>query len=230
MQGADFTGAILNKANLVGANLRGARFVRAYLNEANLSGADLREVNFEGAEFDSVSQSTMMFYSRLRVEPDVNLDKDKVDHMIEQWSFFDAGSNPSSPGCPNVYKSTANDSIIVDQITGLFWQRSGSDEGMNYDQVEQYIRDLNKKRFGGFGDWRLPTLEEAMSLMEPERKNGGLHIDPIFDSKQRWIWTSDKYSTGAAWVVSFYVGYCYFLDVPYVIHVRAVRRGQSSSI
>ena len=29
---------------------------------------------------------------------------------------------------------------------------------------------------------RLPTLEEAMSLMEPTEKSSGMHIDPVFDN------------------------------------------------
>ena len=31
-----------------------------------------------------------------------------------------------------------------------------------------------------------------MSLMEPTKKNGALYIDPVFDKKQHWIWTSDR--------------------------------------
>lgn len=64
-----------------------------------------------------------------------------------------------------------------------------------------------------------------MSLMEPAKKNGDLYIDPVFDSTQIWIWTSDRYSVSIAWVVSFNFGYCNFVDFYSLSHyyVRAVR-------
>ncbi len=63
----------------------------------------------------------------------------------------------------------------------------------------------NKKNYSGFNDWRLPTLEEASSLLEPEKKNGNF-IDPIFDRNQWGTWTGDKCRTGKAWIVTFVNG------------------------
>lgn len=63
--------------------------------------------------------------------------------------------------------------------------------------------------------------------MEP-KKHGELYINPVFDRQQTWIWTADKESAGAAWVVNSSRGDC--LDHPvfnYCI-VRAVRGGQSN--
>lgn len=107
------------------------------------------------------------------------------------------------------------------------WQQSGSSEYMNYANAEKHIRDLNAKRFAGYSNSRLPTLEEAMSLMEP-KKHGNLYIDPLFDQKQTWIWTADKESAGVAGVVYFYDGFCFHYPVDiYGSFVRAVRGGQS---
>ncbi len=61
-----------------------------------------------------------------------------------------------------------------------------------------------------------------MSLMEP-KKYGELYLDPLFDRKQWWIWTSDKYGAGRAWVVGFDFGGCDLNVVGYGAHVRAVR-------
>lgn len=78
--------------------------------------------------------------------------------------------------------------------------------------------------------WRLPTLEEAMSLMEREMKSDGLNIDSLFGKTQRWIWTADKRSAGVAWGVYFFNGDCSdhgVDDLDY--YVRAVRSGQSTN-
>jgi hypothetical protein len=70
----------------------------------------------------------------------------------------------------------------------------------------------------------LPTLEEAMSLMEPVI-NRGLYIDAQFDAVQRWIWTSDFENVEIAWVVVFYNGYCVRGQKDSSYSVRVVRGG-----
>jgi len=93
---------------------------------------------------------------------------------------------------------------------------------MIFAKAEEYIQKLNKDHFAGCTGWRLPTLEEAMSLMEP-KKHGDLYIDPVFDKTQRWIWTADNASAGVAWVVGFYGGGCYNSRLHLYVYVRAVR-------
>ncbi len=67
----------------------------------------------------------------------------------------------------------------------------------------------------------MPTLEEAMSLMEPT-KTAGRHINGHFGGT--WlIWTSDEYDASVAWVVSFVTGWCYSYHVNSSYYVRAVR-------
>lgn len=110
------------------------------------------------------------------------------------------------------------------------WQQGGSANKMKYEAAQKWIEDLNRKGYAGYSDWRLPTLEEAMSMMDPKQLNGDLYIDPKFDSRQRWIWTSDPYPGAAAqWVAYFDGGRCRNDDLDFYDrgYVRAVRFGQS---
>lgn len=113
--------------------------------------------------------------------------------------------------------------IVLDRTTGLIWQQSGSPNYMNYADAEEYVRDLNAKHFAGFSDWRLPTRDEAMTILLLQPVNN-FYADPVFDRTQRWIWTANKAdSAGVAWVVSFYAGSCYDCGVSNGTFVRAVR-------
>ncbi len=84
--------------------------------------------------------------------------------------------------------------------------------------------DLNQEKYAGYSDWRLPTLAEAKSLLEPNKdKMSNLFINHIFDSKQKWIWTSDLHSASRAWVVDFDDGSCGNVNFNDSNYVRAVR-------
>ncbi|MGH7450215.1 MAG: DUF1566 domain-containing protein [bacterium] len=111
---------------------------------------------------------------------------------------------------------------MFDGATGLTWQKGGSGIFINFDQALAYIAQLNATNYGGYNDWRLPILQEAMSLMEP-KKHGELYLDPIFDRTQKVIWTVDKESAGRAWFVNFIIGSCDLVDVDSGRNVRAVR-------
>ena len=157
------------------------------------------------------------------------LSSDDVKAMLKKMNFFDSSWYKDASGFANQYKAEAikGDEVVFDDASGLMWQQGGSSDWMGNDTAKKWIAELNKKGFAGFHDWRLPTLEEAMSLMEPKQRENGLYINPIFDSNQSWIWTCDQVQgASSAWVIDFDVGECFSTLFGY--YVRAVRFGQSS--
>ncbi len=156
----------------------------------------------------------------------------EVSEMLKIHGYYDRYRNAEGKILQNQFNllEINGDDIIIHIETGLMWQQSGSEAYMEFKNAEQWIIELNRNGFAGFHDWRLPTLEEAMSLMEPEQANG-LCSSPIFDDKQTWIWTADR-SAGEsqiAWVVNFLGGYCSWSYIDKnKFYVRAVRLGNSS--
>ncbi len=161
----------------------------------------------------------------LRSEPVDELSVDDVQKMLNQKDFFDTSKNKTGKGLEHNYEELERDGVklVKDKATGLTWQQSGSDNHMTFKEANEYVQSLNSNKHAGFEDWRLPTLEEGMSLMEPEQKNDDLYIDSLFDKKQRWIWTADQESASGAWVVGFDYGICDDDRVDDFVFVRAVR-------
>ena len=167
------------------------------------------------------------FHSILRSRPVFKLSEHDVREMLQQKGFFDRAWNRFEEGIKHQYELIMRKEVklVIDHITALTWQQSGSSKFLTYADAEKYIRNLNKKNFAGYNNWRLPTLEEAMSLVEPNIA-GGLYIDSIFDRRQGWIWTADKDSSTSAWVVFFGSGFCLHIDFRFLNYVRAVRSRQ----
>lgn len=151
------------------------------------------------------------------------LSVDQTKAMLKKFDFADTYENKEGNGCVHVYQAQKGGKVVMDYAAGLMWQQSGSSNRMAWKDCQQYIDQLNGEKYAGYSDWRLPTLEEAMSLMEREKKNGDLYIDPEFDAKQRSIWTADRHSASGAWSVYFDLGLCSILHVDYSYYARAVR-------
>lgn len=167
----------------------------------------------------------ILIATRFRSEPE-NLSEDEVEIMINKYDFFDNKRNENGNGFNNQFEvqEINGDNVIFDHTSGLMWQQSGSSESMWYDEVKDWITELNSNGYAGYQDWRLPTLEEAMSLMERERKTNDLYIDPIFDKKQCSIWTADlSKKMSQAWVFFLNYGSCYINCFDFNNYVRAVR-------
>jgi len=113
--------------------------------------------------------------------------------------------------------------VVIDAATGLTWQRTGSAERFRYSEAHDYIRQLNRERFGGYNDWRLPTVAELMSLVERRRNVHGLYIDPVFDKNVKFCWTSDNVSSGSVWLVNFILCDVTRSNAVNHVSVRAVR-------
>jgi hypothetical protein len=145
------------------------------------------------------------------------------DEIYQEKDFFDSYWNEQGKGMNHQYEAVEKkgEKLVIDHTTGLTWQQSGSPNYMMYNSTKEYIKDLNDNHFAGYDDWRLPTLEEVMSLLEP-KKYGSLYISKVFDQSQSYIWTADKISSSDPWVVYFFSGHCYDDLVDSSNYVRAV--------
>jgi hypothetical protein len=145
---------------------------------------------------------------QLRSTPIESLSANEVEKMLKERDFFDSNRNKQGKGLNHQYEvlERKGEKLVIDHTTGLTYQQSGSPNFMFYANALKWISELNKKKFTGYDDWRLPTLEEAMSLMDTKKKNGDLYISEVFDQTQRWVWTADKSGGSVAWVVGFDLG------------------------
>ncbi len=121
--------------------------------------------------------------------------------------------------------------VVMDHATGPMWQKSGPGF-LNYKKAQEYVKDLNRRKFAGYENWRLPTIPELISLLEPEKQSNDRCIHPIFDKKQLWCWSVDKRQTKGegsselTWNVLFNRGRVYWYDVGNSYYVRCVRPRQ----
>ncbi len=139
----------------------------------------------------------------LPAEPGI-INDDQISDVIKKWNFFDTEYNPSG-NFGNSFVVSTNPEVIIDQRTSLMWQRDGLDIN-SIRTIQKQVEELNKNSFAGFSDWRLPTMEEAMSLMEQEKNNKDIFLNPCFSKEQPFIFVAAQRKPGGYWFVDFKQG------------------------
>lgn len=177
----------------------------------------------------------------LRSQPIKSFSEGDMKKMLQTKDFFNVVDHWTGKGIQHQYEVEGHQGkrVVFDRTTGLTWQQSGS-EAMTFAKVQNYINNLCSKEnliraalqgplspLDILDDWRLPTLEEAMSLMEATKNKEGLYIAATFDATQEGIWTSDQPDAEGAWAVDFSTGYCAVYDVYGILaYARVVRSPQ----
>lgn len=147
--------------------------------------------------------------SQLRNIPE-EIDGTTITEIILENNFYHRKFNPAGGKKTHDYTSRKYRGcpVVMDNSTQLMWQQRTSKMWMNFFEAEMWIAELNEKHFAGFTNWRMPTIEEAFSLMEPPMN--GEHkiinfINSIFDFITWTIWTSDidKMNTDYAYVIDY---------------------------
>ena len=111
---------------------------------------------------------------------------------------------------------------IRDKALGLIWQQSGCPYPLDWEAGQAYIDRLNTEKFGGIDRWRLPTVDELFTLLQPKTVLGDYCQPSIFDNRKNRLWSSDKKSSTAAWYVHTEMGYVESQDRTCRFYVRAV--------
>jgi serine/threonine protein kinase len=123
--------------------------------------------------------------------------------------------------CPQLIDRGA--SARLDRRTGLIWQCLGAGFPLNWQQAEEYVRQLNEKGEGGNKDWRLPTCEELRTVLSPSPACFQTPTSPLFDPSVHWLWSCDSSTKKQAWSVDVIEGFFERLDRDGTASVCAVR-------
>lgn len=173
------------------------------------------------SEADGVSASTT-----LRAEP-ATLSAEEVRAIILRNDFFSPRINPAGAGTGSTYtvEVIGDAAVVVDETSGLMWEQGGSGSPVSGGLAGafEYVADLNREAEGGFRNWRLPTLEEALALLTSDGQPD-FHLPPRFDAiGAPFIWTADAHPTGGGWIVYYADGIAAREPPAFNGYVRAVR-------
>jgi serine/threonine-protein kinase len=116
-----------------------------------------------------------------------------------------------------------NSDLVMDDATGLVWQISGTRFPVNWKEGHAYVQRLNRERYQGFENWRMPTAAELLTIISPLPQGTGLCLEPVFDLRQHWLWSADRATFTAAWYASLDLGFIDRSDFSSYYHVKAVR-------
>ncbi|MBI5591177.1 MAG: DUF1566 domain-containing protein [Deltaproteobacteria bacterium] len=164
-------------------------------------------------------------------------------------------------GTGNALQDFATSWVMVrDNVTGLIWEMKTNKDGNKdysnphdadnvytwYDPTDpnpgtpgdgtdtkDFIDTLNGAHFGGYSDWRLPTVNELASIVNYSISSPGPTIDTGYfpNTQASFYWSSTTYALNmsSAWGVFFDYGGDSNNFKYYSLHVRAVRGGQAGS-
>jgi hypothetical protein len=111
---------------------------------------------------------------------------------------------------------------VLDTTTGLEWTADAiSPSSMDWEDAKKAVADA---KVAGHTDWRLPTIQELLTLVDYERRDPAINTD-FFTCKSSYYWSSTPVASSSdfAWDVLFHGGYSDWSYVYGRAFVRAVR-------
>ena len=109
-----------------------------------------------------------------------------------------------------------------DRATGLTWAESPSPFPLTWDEARAYLERLNQNAPPSTTPWRLPTVEELITLIQPKTNPEDLCTPTIFDADKKWFWTADTRTFTQAWFVDLENGYVAPQDRTCLFHILPV--------
>lgn len=171
---------------------------------------------------------------------DATHNDDSDGHAGFSFTKLDSSGNP-------LPASASTWSCVRDNVTGLVWEVKTNDGGIHdkdntyrwggitrrgnygtefYDDWDILVNRSNIENHCGFSDWRVPTRQELISVINHGQYRPAIDND-YFPNTQSFYWSASPYSSSEshAWYVNFHGGRSSGYGRDYYWYVRLVRFG-----
>ncbi|GEM_PF-1321741 len=140
--------------------------------------AELFRVERYAPDFAGFADTELALSTRSYVVVDTAQEKfynnsSSIDEPAAGDDFY--GQDAHHDGPQPMYELSPDDLTVYDYHTRLTWTRSPDwngdgeitiDDKMTQSEAAAYVATLNAANYGGFNDWRLPSIKEVYSLMD----------------------------------------------------------------
>jgi len=117
---------------------------------------------------------------------------------------------------------TPKNGVVHDLATGLYWQVGITDHPMDRQAAERYIESLNSQQLGGKDQWRLPTVNELLSMLNQTGSMANYCGSQVFKQSRASLWSCDWRSHDTAWYVNLDMGFVGWMDEDCFLDIKAV--------
>lgn len=114
--------------------------------------------------------------------------------------------------------SASSWSFVRDDVTGRIWEKR-TDDGSIHDkdhlytfkEAEVYVETLNRVKYGGRSNWRIPTLKELSTIIDFDESVPSVNTRLFPDQHPSFYWSSTLFldDPDYAWGVMFHQGEAY---------------------
>lgn len=151
-------------------------------------------------KFELLVSFSLIFYQNICISQAVTRTMSKLPDSGQNQSFSTTYGEDADYQINVPYFLLNADGTVTDTVTGLMWQQVDGGE-MTFERATEYCTNL---RLGGYSDWRLPSAQEAFSILNHGRQNPplDLKIFPISGAEYWWTGELQKGSTTKVWVTN----------------------------
>ncbi len=190
----------------------------------------------------SIMVTVQTSVSEMTLNDNVNIEGDIFLNGTGGGIIFPDGSEQTSAGLPSWhqilpanerFKLVMNDEAVLDMETGLVWQKVATNVRYSWELAQNICYNLE---IGGRKGWRLPTITELSTLVEPSNEDPALPENHPFTISGYILvgpgrgladhfWTSTPLG-GHAWHIYFYNGRAFAHTTENKYYIRAVRSAE----
>jgi len=144
--------------------------------------------------------------------------RDNVTGLI--WEVKHAKDNITDYSNPNDFDNTYTWNTAISKNS-----ENSTDTYNEGENTTSFILEMNRNQYGGFQDWRIPSIKELASILNLGKKYPAMDL-AFFDNNMSEIyWSSTSYVNreNSAWCVQMSNGKCCDQSISKKNYVRAVR-------